>query len=84
MNEKEIRNRVIECIMETKSQIERVEMEDSIIFDYEFDSIELVSLVILIEEKIGISFSEPYDLVENINTVGSLVDYLYTIEKRML
>lgn len=80
-----IENTVIEKLENILNKRERygididyinVSLNSNLLNDLELDSLEIMSFLIDMEKVFLISFDEPYELVENADTVGSLVNYI--------
>ena len=76
-----IEKRVIEIISE-QTDVDRTEItcETSFVDDLNFDSLELIQVVIEFEDEFDVSI--PDEETEKIETVGGAVDYIVNIQSK--
>lgn len=72
---------IINC---AQKNITKDEITDQtlLIDDLNFDSISIMKLIVDIEAKFKLVFSDQFLLIDNISNVGILTDYIYTLEEK--
>lgn len=53
-----------------------IEQGSTLLDDLELDSLEIMDFLFQIENNFQITFNDPYELVENAETVESIIDYI--------
>ncbi|MCR5796312.1 MAG: hypothetical protein K6G63_00125 [Eubacterium sp.] len=66
-------------LLKESLEIEEVDSSLNPVNDYEMDSISLLTFLILVEEKYGVSFDDHADLSNHMDSVEEMVDYLVRV-----
>ena len=75
--EEKVINIIVNDLLDDKEKKKNIDRNSKFFEDIEIDSVVIVNLVILIEEKFNISINDITEFVDCLKQVSNLVDFIY-------